>query len=91
MINSSNRELTHVMQQLLAPSGVFLVCNADAHSRYGVDSFPRQLQEEGLQVKQLLPLPLLPPVCGEDETLSDVVQYHIMVITHEKDALAASY
>ena len=80
-----------LLQQLLAPSGVFLICNADAHSRYGVDTFPRQLQEKGLQVNFLLPLPLLPPAGGEDETQTEVVQHHIMVITHVKDALAGSF
>ena len=57
------------------------MANADAHSRYGMDAFPRALEEEGLQVKMLLPLPLLPPASGEDETQSDVLDHHLMVIT----------
>jgi hypothetical protein len=74
--------LTFVSQQMLAPSGVCLLCNADEHSRYGMDAFPRQLQEEGLLVKLVVPLPLVPPASGEDETQCDVLQHHIMVITH---------
>ena len=66
---------------MLAPYGVCLVANADAHSRYGMDMFPRQLEEEGLQVKLLLPLPLLPPASGEDETQSDVLDHQFMAIT----------
>jgi predicted nicotinamide N-methyase len=68
-------------QHMLAPYGVCLVANADAHSRYGMDVFPRQLEEEGLQVKLLLPLPLLPPASGEDETQSDVLDHQLMAIT----------
>ncbi len=30
----------------------------------------------------VLPLPLQPPAAGEDETLADVLQHHILVITH---------
>ena len=62
--------------------GVCLLCNADEHSRYGMDAFPRQLQEEGLLVKHVVPLQLVPPASGEDETQCDVLQHHIMVITH---------
>ncbi len=72
---------TLVPQQLLAPHGVCILSNPDAHSRFGMDVFPRQLEEEGLRIELSLPLPLKPPACGEDETLSDVVQHHIMVIT----------
>ena len=46
-----------------------------------MDVFPRQLEEEGLRIELSLPLPLKPPAFGEDETLADVVQHHIMVIT----------
>jgi hypothetical protein len=70
---------------MLAPCGICLVANADAHSRYGMDAFPRSLEEEGLQVKMLLPLPLLPPASGEDETQSDVLDHHLMVITRMND------
>jgi hypothetical protein len=33
----------------------------------------------------LLPLPLLPPASGEDETQSDVLDHHLMVITRMND------
>ena len=71
---------------MLAPHGVCLLANPDACSRYGIDVFPRRLEEHGLQVKRLVPLPLAPPTCGEDETQDDVLTYHMMVITRVNDA-----
>lgn len=71
-----------VLQRMLAPRGVCIVSNPDARSRYGMDEFPRQLQEEGLRIIVQLPLPLVPPERGEDETLFDVSQLHIIIITH---------
>jgi hypothetical protein len=74
--------LTFGVQQMLAPCGVCIVANADAHSRYGMDEFPCRLREEGLHINAELPLPLVPPERGEDETQIDVLQHYIMVITH---------
>ena len=70
---------------MLAPLGVCLVSNADAHSRYGMDAFPRHLELEGLHISVILPLPLTPPACGEDETQADVLQHHLMLITHARE------
>lgn len=73
-------------QHLLAPRGVCLLSNADAHSRYGMDLLPQQLQQQGLCVVATLPLPLQPPPAGEDETLADVLQHHLMVIARAAGA-----